>query len=521
MSRKNKLLVAAFVLGCIVVVAVAGIARVAATGNFGNDKLICNGVKIGDVDVGGLTKEEASGIIDDYIKGLHERSVTIQVADHRVETTFQELGFTAGANDYVDQAFNIGKKGNILQRLRELNKVEKNGKTYELEYNLSQDAIREFVKKECSKYDVKAKNSKLKLKNGKFRATKECDGHEVQVDKTVEVIEQALTNYDSEEPVSVDAVIETTKPKYTKEMVSKCQDLLGSYATTYATSTAARATNVKTAAEYIDGTVVYPGKTFSTIKVIRDRTEENGYQSAAEYSSGKVVEGIGGGVCQVSTTLYNAVINAELEVVERSPHSMVVGYVDVSRDAAISGDYKDFKFKNNTDVPIYIAATADGSTLSFRIYGQETRAENRTIEFESEIIETIQPGKDVETVDETKPESYRAVTQSAHVGYKAKLWKLVYIDGVQTEKVEVNYSAYSAEPQYVTVGKKAKATPTPKPKSKKDKDAEASAEPEESASAKPKNSTSAKPKATKSAARETVTPKPNATAKSSAGENGE
>lgn len=516
MSRKNKLLAAAFALGCIVVVAVAGIVRVAATGNFGNDRLICNGVKIGAVDVGGLTKEEAAGIIDDYVKGLHEQSVIIQVADHEVETTFQELGFTAKENDYVDQAFNIGKKGNMLQRFRELNKVEKDGKTYELEYNLSQDTLREFVKRECSKYDVKAKNSKLKLKNGKFRATKECVGHEVQVDKTVEIIEQALKDYDNEDPVSVEAVIETTQPKYTKEMVSKCKDLLGRYATTYATSTSARANNVKTAAEYIDGTVLYPGKTFSTIKVIRDRTEENGYQSAAEYSSGKVVEGIGGGVCQVSTTLYNAVINAELEVVERSPHSMVVGYVDVSRDAAISGDYKDFKFKNNTDAPIYIAATADGSTLSFRIYGQETRAENRTIEFESEIIETIQPGKDVETVDETKPESYRAVTQSAHVGYKAKLWKLVYIDGVQTEKVEVNYSSYSAEPQYVTVGKKTKSTPTPKPK--KDKDAKTSAEPEVRASAKPKNSASAKPKATKPAVKETVTPKPKATAKSSVGE---
>ena len=138
--------------------------------------------------------------------------------------------------------------------------------------------------------------------------------------------------------------METTEPKYTQEMVSKCQDLLGRYSTSYATSTAARATNVQTAAGRINGTILYPGKTFSTIKVIKERTEANGYKSASEYSSGKVVDGVGGGVCQVSTTLYNAVINAELEVVERSPHSMVVSYVDVSRDAAIAGDYKDFKF---------------------------------------------------------------------------------------------------------------------------------------------------------------------------------
>ena len=250
----------------------------------------------------------------------------------------------------------------------------------------------------------------------------------------------------------------------------------------------ARKTNVQVAAGRINGTVVYPGKTFSTIKVIKDRTVENGYAVAAEYSSGKVVDGVGGGVCQVSTTLYNAVINAELEIVERAPHSMVVSYVDVARDAAIAGDYKDFKFRNNTDVPIYIAAVADGSTLSFRIYGEETRASNRTLKFESKVLETIQPGEPKITEDPSLPASYRSVTQSAHVGYKSQLWKIIYEDGVEVDRVQVNSSIYAAEPEYITVGKQ-EASPSP------------------DASAKPKKT--AKPKATKKPA---ATKKPQATA---------
>lgn len=206
--------------------------------------------------------------------------------------------------------------------------------------------------------------------------------------------------------------------------------------------------------------------------MIKERTEANGYKSASEYSSGKVVDGVGGGVCQVSTTLYNAVINAELEVVERSPHSMVVSYVDVSRDAAIAGDYKDFKFKNNTNAPVYIAASAEGGVLSFRIYGEETRESGREISFESEILETIQPGDDEETVDETKPASYREVTQSAHVGYKAKLWKIIKVNGKQTDKVQLNSSSYAAEPRHVTVGAGAAGSPKPSasadPKATKD-----------------------------------------------------
>ena len=157
---------------------------------------------------------------------------------------------------------------------------------------------------------------------------------------------------------------------------------------------------------------------------------------------------------------FNAVLNAELKVVERSPHSMVVAYVPVSRDAAISGDYKDFKFKNNTDYPIYIMGSASGGILSFRVYGHETREPGREISFESEITDTIEPGEEVVTEDPDLPASYRSVTQSAHVGYKAKLWKIIKVNGVQTDKVQVNTSAYNASPQYVTVGKRP-ATPAP------------------------------------------------------------
>ncbi len=243
--------------------------------------------------------------------------------------------------------------------------------------------------------------------------------------------------------------------------------------------------------------------------MIKERTEANGYKSASEYSSGKVVDGVGGGVCQVSTTLYNAVINAELEVVERSPHSMVVSYVDVSRDAAIAGDYKDFKFKNNTNAPVYIAASAEGGVLSFRIYGEETRESGREISFESEILETIQPGDDEETVDETKPASYREVTQSAHVGYKAKLWKIIKVNGKQTDKVQLNSSSYAAEPRHVTVG--AGAAGSPKPSASADpkatKDPKATGKPK--SSKEPKKT--AKPKSTKKPAKN-ATAKPKATA---------
>ena len=370
--------------------------------------------------------------------------------------------------------------------------AHQSGKTFALKYSFDEQKLKEYVEKECTQFDVKAKNSKLSLKNGRFVASKERTGRELQVDQTIDRIRKTLQEADQSDSYTVQAIVETTEPKYTQEMVSKCQDLLGRYSTSYATSTAARATNVQTAAGRINGTILYPGKTFSTIKVIKERTEANGYKSASEYSSGKVVDGVGGGVCQVSTTLYNAVINAELEVVERSPHSMVVSYVDVSRDAAIAGDYKDFKFKNNTNAPVYIAASAEGGVLSFRIYGEETRESGREISFESEILETIQPGDDEETVDETKPASYREVTQSAHVGYKAKLWKIIKVNGKQTDKVQLNSSSYASADPKTTKDPKATGKPKSSKEPKKTAKPKSTKKPAKNATAKPKATAAAK-----------------------------
>lgn len=460
--KRNKALTAIFVAGCIAVVAIAGIVTLFAKDNFGNKTQICDGVSIGSIDVGGLTKEQAQKKVETYIADRQQQSLVVSVQDYLVEATAQEAGLTIPEKDYAGEALQIGKKGNLWEKLQEIRKAEKGEKDVALEPEIDEDTLKSFVETKCSAYDIKAKDSRLKFKNGALKATRSREGMEVQVENTSDAIKKALLDKKAAEKdtIEVNADVQVTQPKFTQEEASQCTDLLGKYSTTYATYQVERSSNVATAAGRINGTVLAPGETFSTIKVIKDRTEANGYKSAPEYSSGKVVSGIGGGVCQVSTTLYNAVLNAELKVVERSPHSMVVAYVPVSRDAAISGDYKDFKFKNNTDFPIYIMGSASGGILSFRVYGHETREPGREISFESEITDTIEPGEEVVTEDPDLPASYRSVTQSAHVGYKAKLWKIIKVNGVQTDKVQVNTSAYNASPQYVTVGKRP-ATPAP------------------------------------------------------------
>lgn len=455
MTKNNKKTGIIILEACLCILFICLIIAAVVKAKILDNKLIAQGANISGVDIGGLTKEQAEKKIDKYTSYLKNREITIRYGNGEKDTkaTFEKLGFYIEDNDYVQAAYNIGKTGNIFKRFKELISVNKKDVTYTLKTGVDKDVLKNYITLKGRLHNKKVINSKLKIVKGKLKATKDQTGIKVNIADTTDAFYKEISGNLKDKSLTLDAVVKVKKPKYTKKMYSKCTDLLGEYSTDYSSSTSDRCNNVQTAAGRINGTILYPGQTFSTVKVIKDRTEANGYKAAPEYSGGRVVAGVGGGVCQVSTTLYNAVINAELEVVERSPHSMVVHYVNVSRDAAISGNYKDLKFKNNTKSPIYIAASANGGILSFKIFGEETRSKKRKIAFESEIVEEKQPEGEVVTVDTTKPSGYREITQSAHTGYSARLWKIIYINGVEKKRVLVNTSSYNAEPQHVTVGR--------------------------------------------------------------------
>ena len=164
-----------------------------------------------------------------------------------------------------------------------------------------------------------------------------------------------------------------------------------------------------------------------------------------------MVESVGGGVCQVSTTLYNAIIRAELEVVQRFNHSMIVSYVDPSDDAAIAGTYKDFKFKNNLDDPIYIEGYCSGGIITFNVYGVEMRKEGREVSFHSETVSETEPEIQF-NFDGSQPVGYYSVDQSPHKGIVARLWKTVKENGEVVSDEVFNNSNYKASPKIVTVG---------------------------------------------------------------------
>ena len=421
-----------------------------------DDNVICEGVSVNGIEVGGMTPDEAAEVIADYVKNIQDKSIAIEIDDQVVTTTLGELGYSCNLEESVEEAMSLGKDGNFLNRYRESKEIAEKGEAINLVASLDKDVLRQFVEENCTQFDVEPVNASLTRENGRFIVIEHKSGRKVSVQDTVDLIESCILAQDctTTEKIEIAAVVEAAEPEYTTEMTSLCKDVLGTFTTSYTSSSASRSGNVANGARLINGSVVWPGETFSAGGTMNPITAANGYYMAGAYENGQVVESIGGGVCQVSTTLYNAALMAELEITERSNHSMIVSYVKPSMDSAIAGTYKDLKITNNTDAPIYIEGVTANKHITFTIYGHETRPSNRTIKYESEVLEVIQPGAEKVTKDPTQPTTYRKVTQSAHVGYKAQLWKIVYEDGKQVSREKVNYSSYAAEPAYVTVGTK-------------------------------------------------------------------
>lgn len=412
------------------------------------------GIQVEGVDLSGLSKEEAQAKFDEYWNGVLATEIEFSANKKSEKITLKDLGLTYANQEVLEEAYNIGRDGNFFTNFFKIKSLEKEPQNLTLEMAFDEETLRGTLEDKTKSFEKKMKNASIKRENGEFVVTEGVDGVAINYDESIKLFTEKVTSdWADRAAFSHELVAEVTKPEYTTEMMEAVQDKLGSYSTNYSSSAWGRKRNVAKGAEYINGSVIYPGETFSVHDVVTPFTYDRGYEMAGSYLNGETVQSMGGGICQVSTTLYNAVLRAELEIVERHPHSMTVAYVPLSADAAIAGTYKDLKFKNNTDTPIYIEGYGNGYNLSFTIWGKETRASNRTIEFYTETLSSTPP-KEKEEKDPTLEEGKTKIVSKGHTGYKTKLWKIVKIDGEQTEKVLVNESSYMRSTTIIAVGTK-------------------------------------------------------------------
>lgn len=417
------------------------------------ESLIAEGVYAGEIDLSSMTTSQAQAAVEDYVTGLGEKQITLMaVQGNEVTVPASDLQLEWANPEIIEEAVSLGKEGSLIARYKARKDLQTENKIYPIKVEISQGALKTLLEEQCASFDIPAVNAHLSRVDGQFIIEDGQTGYKLDVDASVQVVSDYMTSSWNHEDDSIDLVVVMDEPEGSAETLAQVKDVLGTFTTSYKTSSANRCGNIATGCKHINGATIYPGETYSVGEAVTPFSEANGYYMAGSYLNGQVVDSLGGGICQVSTTLYNAVLLSELQVDERYNHSMIVSYVDPSADAAIAWDSgKDLKFTNNTDYPIYIEGITENKTITFTIYGVETRPANRKIRYESVVLEKNVPSQDQIYADASKPIGY-ITTQSAHIGYKAQLWKVVTVDGEQTERTQINSSSYKATPRQATVG---------------------------------------------------------------------
>lgn len=256
-----------------------------------------------------------------------------------------------------------------------------------MELTFDWKAINNYLNNLSTTINIAPVDATLKTSGNKIIITDGKNGLKLDIVTNYKSIVQMLTSGKSS---TLNLITKLDTPKYNKENLLATRDKLGQYTTSFNSKDVSRVMNISLAANNCNNFIIMPNEIFSLNKTIGPRLEKLGFKLAHVIVANRLVDGIGGGVCQVSSTLYNAVLLANLKIIERTHHSIPSTYVSLGRDATISGDYIDFKFQNNTKYPIFIRNEVIGNKLSFTIYGKNDFP-NRKVNIITKVLSRIKP----------------------------------------------------------------------------------------------------------------------------------
>lgn len=413
---------------------------------------IHSGVYIENIDVGGLSVTEAANKLENRLYNIDNKDkLRLRYKDKVWIFKGHELGIKYDFIKAINEAFIIGRRGTFVDRLATIIELLKHPYNISVRTSLDMDKLNDILNSIEAEINSPCIDASIKRVDGKFIITDESAGLMLEKEKTIDEIINTILNVGYNELAEVDLVVKTIPPKYTSEMLSYITDLLGSHTTKFNSSQKGRSYNIYLSARAIDGTVLMPGEIFSFNKVVGPRSVANGYKTAPVIFKGELVDGIGGGVCQVSSTMYNTVLKSNLGIIERVNHTIPSTYVPKGLDATVVYGVLDFKFQNTTEFPIYIESFTKGNTLTINIYGHKTN--NQEVKLISKVDEVI--SKDTEIIfDSNLPEGKQIIKDKGRNGYKVSAYMIIYENGKEIERKLISKDYYRPSKEVIIKGTK-------------------------------------------------------------------
>ncbi|MBR2743672.1 MAG: VanW family protein [Clostridia bacterium] len=485
---------------------------------------IASGVSICGIDVSKLSQSQAIEKLNTELSGKLDKELTLNHKDYSTKLETKTLNPTYDVESAVSEAYDIGRSGsNIFENNFKVLGALINKTNIAPEINYDEKLFDEAVDKLNHELPDRVINPSYKIDGNNLIVSNSSSGNRIQVDTFKSDIQNALANdnltielpveqYEADS-VDIDAIYKevhkepvdatfTTNPyqihkeengldfditlEQARELISKPQetytiplkvltpkvtvkglpqeafpDQLGTYSTTYASSNYNRSSNIALAAKSVNNYVLMPGETFSYNGTVGQRTAARGYKEAGVYVNGEVSTDYGGGICQVSSTIYNAVLLANLEIVARTNHTFIPAYVPAGQDATVSWGSPDFQFKNNRSYPVRIVTSAGGGHITASVYGLKSD-DDYEVKIVSNRTGTI-PFSTEYKDDSSLPAGTTKVTQSGSNGCRSETYKILYKNGVEVSRKLINSDTYKPHNQVVLRGTKVVSTPDPTP----------------------------------------------------------
>lgn len=473
---------------------------------------VYKGVYVDGIYASGMSTEELKDLLNkNYEDKVNNSQVTLNIGKNSEKIGFSDINVVYNVQDAVDKAYNIGRTGNVFERVYDIVETSFNSKKVELTSSYNKEKLQQIINslyektlvkvkeadlsiqsdrvvirsghhgenidkdkvlaeiensiKECKseainvpvietapsrinvdeyikKINVEASDASIKIENNSIRITPHVVGKNVDKTTFVNIVSELGKTEDTEKVLPVISV----QPKVRTEdiHVKLFKDTLASSSTQFYTNSqndTNRAGNIRIAVSKINGKMLAPGEVFSFNDTVGARTEDGGYKEAFTYVGGKVIPGVGGGICQVSSTLYNSVLFADLEVDERINHMFTITYVPLGRDAAVAYGSADFKFKNSTNWPIKIESWVSKDNKIYFVIKGTNETPGKTVEIIHKTIkETDYTTKFID--DPTLDEGQTVEKQHGGKGVVVDTYKIVKQDGKVVSEVKLHTSVY-------------------------------------------------------------------------------
>lgn len=428
-----------------------------------NRDVIFPGVLVDGVSVGNMTIEEARAALaatePDLQNNPSPYSVTVSIGDQNWQIDQTNVPAARNLGNVLEKAYAVGRTNNsdiqttqqtpFRQRVDQALALRNNPVDLDTEVTYDASAVRDVVDQitaYVTRDPINAQILTFDYKSRSFTFTDHQSGVRMDSDLLYNRIINALDQEQHGAVVTTNLTL--IPPAITKEKLESSFNLVAAY-TTKTTGEANRNNNIALACQAINGTALLPGETFSFNQTTGQRTVEKGYMEAGAIASGQSIEEVGGGICQVSSTLFNAVARADLEIVERSPHAWPSTYVNRGEDATVNWPNLDFQFRNNTEAPVFIITYYNDRKMSAEIWGL-TLGDGVTIELESKVIDKIEPPSEPKYVLNTElPYGTSQVKVKSRTGYVVETYKVWYQDGQEIRRELLHTSKYKAYQQVI------------------------------------------------------------------------